>query len=50
MTEAERSRAMSKGRARARAKAIDLAHYKRRIAFAAISAFSIISALLLIRP
>jgi hypothetical protein len=45
-----RSFAMSRGRARAKAKAIDLTLYQRRLAFAAVSAFSVISLLLLIRP
>jgi hypothetical protein len=51
MSRKQRSDAMSNGRARAKAKAIDLTLYQRRLAFAAISAFSVIAALLLlIRP
>jgi hypothetical protein len=45
-----RSFAMSRGRGKAKAKAIDLKPLQQRLTIAAISAATVISLLLLIRP
>jgi hypothetical protein len=41
---------MNRGRAKSRAKAIDLKPLQQRLALAAVSAFAIVTLLLLIRP